>query len=224
MNLQETLIEKDLLKYFRNISNSQVRDNLLNKCSISKYNKGEILYFDPKEDMAVIFLDGTYHIRQFISEESDYIYPGNGEFWLGLSEIIDEDNYELEVSFAEETTVLSIPLKELLYIEPAKNVDLWIKISKIATKRMVYFQKKSAERLVLPTEVYFLKSLMENNYIFEGVSVQDISYRIHVNTRTLQRIVHNLERDELIVRDKNKKIIKASSIKKVDAYLGKYLV
>lgn len=223
MNLEEILIEKDLLKYFQNIEDETTRSSLLNKCSFNCYDKGDFLYFDPMDEKVLIFLDGKYHLRQFISEENDYIYPGSDEFWLGLSEIIDEDNYELEVSFLERTSVLSIPLKELLYIDPSKNVELWMKISKMTTKRMLHLQKKSAERLVLPTEAYFLKSLVENNYKYEGLSLQDISYKIHLNTRTLQRVVHNLESKGLLIRDKNKKIIETTTIEKVDNYLNRYL-
>ncbi len=224
MNLREVLIKKDLFKYFNNIENEAIKNNLLNKSSLNTYKKGDIIYFNPEDENVLIFLEGKYHIRSFISDEADYIYPGSGEFWLGIYAVLGNESSELEISFAEDTTVLSLPLKELLYSDPSKNVELWMLISKMSTKRMMHMHRKSAERLVLPTEVYFLKSLVENNYIYEGVSVQDISYKIHVNTRTLQRVVQNLEKEGLLIRDKAKKIIKVSDRNKVDTYLESVLV
>ncbi len=218
--LKEKLIKLELFKYFQNIKDSSTKKELLESCSIETYYKKDILYFKPNEEKVLIFLSGKYHIRQFISDEADYIYPGSGELWIGLSEIVDETDYELEIMFTEKAEVLTIPLKKLLYIEPKENFELWIKISQMVTKRMYEYQKKSAERLVLPTKDYFLKCLAENDYSFEGISTQDISYSIHVNVRTLQRIINNLEKEKFIERNIQKKIIRATSLEKVDNYLN----
>ncbi len=141
---------------------------------------------------------------------------------MGTAAALGEEIPELEITFIEETDLICMPLKDLLYTDPSKNIDLWIRIAKLMTEKLVTTFKKSGRILVLPVEVYFLRCLVENGYIFKGFSVRDVALLIGINTRTLQRIVKKYEIEGLIVREKDKKIIKASSKEVLDEFLKKY--
>ncbi len=219
MNLKEVLLERNLYTYFENIKNPIVRNSLLNKCKLKKYKKGEIFHFNAEGDKALIFLDGKYNLRFFVSLDSDYVYTGSGEFWLGIPAILDEEEYEFEVSLIEDTNVLIIPLKELLYLDPSKNANLWIKVMEISAKRVLSHQSRAIDKVALSTKECFLKELVENNYAFLDTNVVEIANAMRVNSRTLQRTVVALEKMKLIERDINKKYIKAISRDSVDAYL-----
>ncbi len=219
MILEEILKEKGLFQYFKNIEDRVLREKLIRKSTFKTYKSEDIMFFNPEDEMAYLFLDGRYQIRSFITDTLDCLYPKCGEFWLGIPSAIGEKVSELEITFIEETRVLALPLKELLYADSAKNIDLWIRITKLITNELAQNHMRASKRLVLPTDVYFLNCLAENNYIYEGLSVQDISYIININTRTLQRVVQNLERDGLIIRSKTKKMIRAADKDLIDKFL-----
>lgn len=222
MNIENVLQQIKALKYFNNIIDPNTRERLLRKCEVKDYIKNELIYYDSAGDRIIIFLSGKYEIRYFMSGEKTFVFSQSGEFWYGIAPVVENDIYlsklEVEILFKEKTKILYFPLKELLNPNLAQNLELWIKVSKMLARRLNYAYSKSMKKVTLSNEGHFLKELINNQYIFKTSSLKELAYQLHINPRTLRRIVFNLEKKELIIRDKKKSYIKVRNIEKLDEY------
>ncbi len=220
MDVKKLLIEQDIYPFFMNIKDENLRKKLFSKCKIIEYKADDFIYHSTKEDNSVfIFLSGRVNIRAFINETTDYIVPWSNKYWYGALSIVADDFTECELFFAEDTKILSFPLKELLFSEPKENYELWMKVGRMAAQALRDIQVKSIKKAALSTEAYFLTLFIENGYHVKNLSIPEIAGRLQVNSRTLQRLVQKLEEKKLIVRNKGKKYIYAVDNNKIDEYL-----
>lgn len=220
MDIKKILIEEGLYEFITSIKSEKEREVILNECKIKSFKSRDSLYFGlGEDDTTLIFLDGKISLQMYIGESSEYTIMGNKDLWIGLLEALDIDKREFEVSFLEDTTVLYFPLKKLLYSDSEKRLELWIKISKLIASKYSKRLIKNARRNALTTESYFLTSLVENGYKYVDVSLEELSYELDIQNRTLQRIINKLENLGIIQRDKKNRSIYSVSKEKVDNYM-----
>lgn len=220
MNIIDTLKENGIYEFIMNIQDEKERNKILSGCRIEEFKKGDFFIFLPEgETLAMAFLSGGVKMTVYVDEIADYTVSWNIDMWFGVAQALSEDIGMCEIIFKEDTKVLFFPLRDILFGNPKENIDLWIKISKMAARKALQVQRKVIERGALPTETYFLKRLSENGYCFEGVSVPEISQELNVNIRTLQRAIQLLEKQGYIKRDRSKKTICAVDNSKIDMYL-----
>lgn len=219
MDVKKILIEQEIYPFFMNIKDESLRNKLFSKCEILEYKADDFIYYSTQEDIsALIFLSGKVAVRAFINETTDYIIPWSNKYWYGALSIMTDDFTECELFFSEDTKILSFPLKELLFSEPKENYELWMKVGRMAAQALRDIQVKSVKRAALSTEAYFLTLFIENGYHIKNLSIPEIAGNMHVNKRTLQRLVQNLEKKDLIVRSKTEKYIYAVDNEKLDEY------
>lgn len=219
MEIKDLLIDQEIYPYIMNIKDDKLRKEVLSECKLLEYKTDDFIHISTENNPnALIFLSGKINLRAFINESTDYIIPWNNKYWYGALSIIAGDWNECELFFLEDTKVLSFPLKKILHYEPKENYELWMKISKMSALALRDVQVKAIQRAALSNEAYFLTLFIENGYHFENLSIPEMAGRMKVNTRTLQRLIQNLEKEDLIVRNKMKKYIYAKDKDKIDSY------
>lgn len=222
MDLIETLKENGIYEYIMNIEEEKTRNKILSECKIEEFKKRDFLHFFPeKETLAMAFLSGSVNMIVYVDDVADYTVTWNSDMWFGIAQALSEGIRECEIVFQEDTRVLFFPLKDILFGNPKGNIDLWIKVSKMAARKALEIQRKIVEKGALSTEAYFLKKLVDNGYKFD-LSVQDIANNLSINLRTLQRAIQLLTKQGYIKRDSKNKSIVATSNRKVDDYLEEF--
>lgn len=223
MKKKDALIETGIYEYIMNVKSEKIRKMILSESKVTEYKKGDIFYSNSEnQDLTFVFLSGKLNFRVYVSDEVEYTLPWDNRFWYGIFRTLSSKDIleEYEMNFLEDTTVLSFPLKKIMHSEPKENIDLWMRISKMASDKHIELQSKIIERSALSTEAFFLKSLVNSGYSYENMSIQEIGYGLNINTRTLQRLIQNLEKQNLIKREKISKRIYVKDQNQVDNYLN----
>ncbi len=224
MNVKDILMELDIYKYIEHITDKDVSNNIFEECRIESFKKRDVFYFEPHNEEGLIFLNGKINLTSYVTDDIIFTGTWETEIWLGITHALGINKDHYEVTFLEDTDVLFLPLKKILDANPKENYELWVRISKMIAQKYLNFYTSSTRRLTLPTEVFFLKSLMENGGTFNNISIQDIAYQLHLNVRTLQRTIQNLENKKFIERSRSKKIISVISTHRVEEYLSEYSI
>ena len=223
MEIKDTLVKLDLYKYIENIKNSKDKDSILSNCNIKKCNKYDFLYFNSMEGNILILLSGKVNIKAYLNIDDEYTVPWDDDIWLGSSNIISNNHEQYELTFLEDSSILFYPLKKLIKLIGDNNCDLWRRLCKLEANNHIWIKRKAAERLFLPKEIVFLKFLVQNNYSFIGMSTEDISEKINMSTRTIQRITHKFVKLNLIRKDRSNKSLHAINKEMIDSYLLDHL-
>lgn len=223
MKKKDILVEMGIYEYIMNIESEKTRKEILSECKVTEYQKGDIFYSSSEDhDLTFIFLSGRLNFRVYINDEIEHTFPWDNKFWYGIYNALSTNEFleDYEMNFLEKTLMLSIPLKKIMHSAPKENIELWMKVSKMAADKHVKIQSMIIERSALSTEAFFLKSLINSGYSYENMSIQEIGYGLNINTRTLQRLIQNLEKQNLIKRERFNKKIYARDRNQVDNYLN----
>lgn len=220
MSLIDSLKENNIYEFIMNIQDEEVRNKIFLKCRVEEYRKGDFILFLPEnEPLAMVFISGEVNMVVYVDDVADYTVSWSNDMWFGIAQALSEDIGICEIIFQKDTKVLYFPLKDILFENPKENIELWIKISKMAARKALQVQRKVIEKGALSTEAYLLKKISENECYFRGFSLQKISKMLNINIRTLQRSIQILEKQGYIKRDSNKRTIYSIDEEKVVTYL-----
>ncbi len=182
-------------------------ENLVN---INHYKSGEYYFVSEKDSFELPYLvKGKLRLTVNSSDGIEYFYLlDDGEFQginfslCDFSKLIKDRKLDLEVYALKDSIVATLPLKKIFEIDLAEKdkllKKLLIKISTINAnmyKEYIYYLKKTDEEIFLN----FLKNNSEKTF-----TSYEVSLKLNIILRTIQRIVKILKGREILRSEKKK--------------------
>ncbi len=169
------------------------------------YKKGDRYFFEKdREATATYIIKGSVQYTLFIPDGGEYIISLQEDNLQGVNISIGEidgDKYEVEIFAKEDTRAVKIPFRKVFDMEFQGKESilkkLLLKASLEYNRRFRFFVYKSIktdEELLL--KGFELKKL-------QGIKTRDISERLNINLRTLQRLTKKLVDKGIIYKEGN---------------------
>ncbi len=157
----------------------------------------------------IYLVEGKLKLTAISSDEVEYYHLLNETEFEGINfslcdfkKIIDDRKLDLEVYALEDSIIANIPLKNIFELDFVKKDKLLKKIIiQIATinankyKRNIYSFKKKDEEVFLR----FLKNNINNSF-----TCNEISFKLNLNLRTIQKVVKTLKKNNILKSEKRK--------------------
>lgn len=197
MHTQET-IEK--LSFFNSLDINQKKE-LASICTVVKYQKKSILYYESDTDKNLLFLvEGLikiYKVDKFDNEIFLYhIYADN--MISEISSITDNDIYCFSnAEFKEDSIVLSVNFEKFQQLFLSKNI-LTSQLMEILINKTHQLQCIVNRELVFDATAKVAFMLNQDLEMFNKLKRQEVSFMLHIQPETLSRVLKRLTRNATI--------------------------
>lgn len=197
MHTQET-IEK--LSFFNSLDINQKKE-LASICTVVKYQKESILYYESDTDKNLLFLvEGLikiYKVDKFDNEIFLYhIYADN--MISEISSITDNDIYCFSnAEFKEDSIVLSVNFEKFQQLFLSKNI-LTSQLMEILINKTHQLQCIVNRELVFDATAKVAFMLNQDLEMFNKLKRQEVSFMLHIQPETLSRVLKRLTRNATI--------------------------
>lgn len=223
MELKEALIEIEMYDFYLEIAEMASEEELENLFKIRRFKKGEIINFHEeasgRNGHVWNIISGRAKQIFYPSSNAEFVYEMNKGQWIGIPGTV-KGTYPLsDLEIVEDIEVLVFPLGKIMRERPDMMAGIWEKIARVMVEYFFMVTESFIDRTSLSKEAYFLKMLAENDYRFDGVSTRILSENTGINLRTLQRLISDLEKKKIIIRDRSTNTIWVDEYEKFDDYL-----
>ncbi len=223
MKLKDALTEAGIYDSFLEISKGASLEELEELFEIRDFKSGDVISFTEeaggKNGYVWNLLRGEAKQIFYPSGGREYIFKLSAGEWIGVPGAVSNLYILTDIEFIEDTQVLIFPLGKMIRERPDIMAEIWERIARMMVNKFVWAAEQFIDKSSMSNEAYFLKTLANNNYSFEDTTTKVLSESLGINLRTLQRIISNLEKRELIKRDKSKNRIWVEDFESFDIYL-----
>ncbi len=194
------LAKNGLLKYYDGIEDINLYEEILEDTSYRSYSKGTEIFVRKDSEKNYIVTSGRITIEIFITDQVMFSldYNVRENIWLGSNQIFAENFFEYRIQFKEESKVLDIPIKKLIDYQVKYKSDLLLELNKRISERSNYFFKVLLFKNIFKNEILFLEFLIKSGYKCEEMTLNEISSETFIPKRTLQRIINDLIKKNLL--------------------------
>jgi len=175
---------------------------------LRQLSKEEI--FIPKENCLYIVIDGrglaTGFFEDYLEFNMEFI---KGES-LGFVDLQDE-HISFILKGMPSTTLLEVPIKMIMDKANIEFlVDIYNRMTKAMVRNIFKLFRAHAAKIQLSNEQFFIDFLISKGNEYTFTSTPELSRLLHIELRTLQRIIRKFTKDKII--EKNNKTFKIIDI------------
>jgi len=179
-----------------------VEAGLENEFILHHLTKKDILF--PKEEKAYLIKKGSALAYGYTDEGLEFhmkFQKGDG---IGLLNVFIEDNLDFILRGMNECVVLEIPIKKSLQSTNIKFIlSVYEEILTTMSGNLFKILKDYAAKINYSNEQYLLNFIMAKGGFYQFSTTEDLAHLLHIDLRTLQRIIKKLSESGTIIKKKN---------------------
>ncbi len=183
-----------------------IKDNSLNNYFyLHSISNGA--FFIPRKGSIYMVKGGGIIIYGYINGYLEFNLDFNLDDCIGLGDLFHTKNIDLMIKGKPEAILLEIPVKKI--IEKNNKEVLYSLYEKLITKvvaKTIKIVEIYAAKVTLSNDQYLIKFLLNNGGSFSFESIGELAHILHIELRTLQRLIKKLSSRGII--QKSKKTIK----------------
>lgn len=179
-----------------------VEGGLEDEFILHNLTKKDILF--PKEDKAYLVKSGDAFVYAYTDEELEFHMKFQRGEGIGMLNIFIEENLDFILRGMDRCTVLEIPIKKALQTTNIKFIlSLYEKILTAMATNLFKMLKNYAAKVNYTNEQYLLNFIVTRGGSYRFSSTEDLAHLLHIELRTLQRIVRKLSDRGVLIKRKN---------------------
>lgn len=192
---------KKLLPAFTADQLKEIEENSLNT-SFSIIELEPHAFFVPKEGFVYKVIEGIVIASGYLEGDMEFNVQFSEDEYLGMASIYEVEIVDYLIRAYPKGTLLEIPVNEALEkINPQFVLNVYKILTKRTIKNTIKLFKLYGAKVNFNNEQYFLYFLMSNNMKFTYSSTEDLASLLHIELRTLQRIIKKLSEGGIIKKD-----------------------
>jgi len=187
----------------------KLTDNELDQISSKGLNKyfylhsvsgGEI--FIPKTGCIYFVREGSIMVSVFIEDNTEFNMKFSQGEVLGKVDLFQEEGFDGIIKGMPSATLLELPIQELLKKTDIKFIIfIYEKMMTSMSRNILSLFKTYAAKVSYSNEQYFISHLMSEGGSVTYSSTEELALLLHIDIRTLQRIIKKLRSEKLIEKD-----------------------
>lgn len=164
--------------------------------------KKDILF--PKEDKAYLIKKGDAFVYAYTDDGLEFHMKFQRGESIGMLNMFIEGNLDFIMRGMDRCTVLEIPIKKALQTTNIKFIlSVYEKILTTMSTNLFKVLKSYAAKVNYSNEQYLLNFIMARGGSYHFSSTEDLAHLLHIELRTLQRIVKKLSERGILIKRKN---------------------
>ncbi len=190
-------ISKILPKLTSNELNQISSKGLNNFFYLHRISAGEV--FIPKPECIYFIEDGDIKVSIFLENNMEFNMTFSQGDSLGRFQILQEEGLDSVIEGRTSTTLLEIPIQKLLNKADIKFIlSIYEEMIINMSKNILRLFKAYAAKVSYSNEQYFINYLISSGGFINYNSTEELALLIHIDIRTLQRIIKKLQDENLI--------------------------
>ncbi len=211
--------KKDLAKLMPELSRDDIgqlmKEGLEEEFSLHHLTKRDALF--PKESKAYLVKSGDAFVHAYTHEGLEFHMRLQRGDSIGMLNIFVEEELDFILRGMDRCTVLEIPIKKALQTTNINFIlSLYEKLLTTMSRNLFKVLKNYAAKVNYTNEQYLLNFIVTRGGSYPFSSTEDLAHLLHMDLRTLQRIVRKLSDRGVISKRKNIiEILDYSAIQKI---------
>lgn len=199
MNI-ENLVK--LLPKLRNEEVDFIRDNSLNEYFFL-HNISEETFFTPKDGSLYLVKEGGIIVYGYIDDHLEFHMDFNPMDCIGQADLFHRENIDFIIKGKPSALILEIPAKKIMEKGDTRFLNFLYEkmLTKMVTNIIKLF-KTYAAKINFSNEQYFVNFLLNNGGSLSFTSTEDLAYILHIELRTIQRVIKKLSKQGIIKKSK----------------------
>ena len=164
--------------------------------------KKDILF--PREDKAYLIKKGDAFVYAYTDDGLEFHMKFQEGESIGMLNMFIEENLDFIMRGMDRCTVLELPIKKALQTTNIKFIlSLYQRILTTMSTNLFKVIKSYAAKVNYSNEQYLLNFIMARGGSYRFSSTEDLAHLLHIELRTLQRIVKKLIERGVLAKGKN---------------------
>lgn len=179
-----------------------VEEGLENEFILHHLTKRDALF--PKEDKAYLIKSGDAFVYAYTDDGLEFHMRFQRGEGIGVLNIFIEEDLDFILRGMDRCTVLEIPIKKALQTTNIKFIlSLYEKMLTAMSTNLFKVLKNYAAKVNYTNEQYLLNFIVTRGGSYSFSSSEDLAHLLHIDLRTLQRIIRKLSDRGVIIKRKN---------------------
>lgn len=182
-----------------------IKDNGLNDYFFL-HNIAEETFFTPKAGSLYMVKEGGIIVYGYVDDHLEFNMDFDIGDCIGQADLFHRENIDFIIRGKPTAIILEIPAKKIMEKGDIKFLNFIYEkmLNKMVTNIIKLF-KTYAAKVNFSNEQYFINFLLNNGGSFTFTSTEDLAYILHIELRTVQRVIKKLTNQGII--EKSKKTI-----------------
>lgn len=194
--------------------------------NVIKMKKGDTIYYSQDKEMTAIYvLEGKVQYVVYSPEGGEFYidyFPGDlagigATLTHGIENKMNR-SFEADLVGREDSIIVTLPFEKMFDMKFEGKEEILKKLIFLFAEEHFQVSEYFFHKSLYSEESFFIKILEKHKVI--NKTTRELSEMLNINLRTLQRIIKNLQKAEVIVKEHKK--ISIGEKNKVDKYKMKF--
>lgn len=179
-----------------------IRDNGLNEYFLL-HNIAEETFFTPKAGNLYMVKEGGIIVYGYVDDHLEFNMDFDIGDCIGQADLFHRENIDFIIRGKPTALILEIPAKKIMEKGDIKFLNfLYEKMLEKMVTNIIKLFKTYAAKVNFSNEQYFINFLLNNGGSFTFTSTEDLAYILHIELRTVQRVIKKLSTEGIIQKSK----------------------
>ncbi len=158
----------------------------------------------PKDDKAYLVKSGDAFVHAYTDDGLEFHIRLQKDEGIGMLNIFIEEELDFILRGMDRCSVLEIPIKKALQTTNIKFIlSLYEKMLSAMSINLFKMLKNYAAKVNYTNEQYLLNFIVTRGGSYRFSSSEDLAHLLHIDLRTLQRIIRKLSDRGVLIKKKN---------------------
>lgn len=179
-----------------------LKNNSLNDYFFLHNISGET-FFTPKAGSLYMVKEGGIIVYGYIDDHLEFHMDFDIDDCIGQADLFHRENIDFIIRGKPSALILEIPAKKIMEKGDIKFLNFIYEkmLSKMVTNIIKLF-KTYAAKVNFSNEQYFINFLLNNGGSFTFTSTEELAYILHIELRTIQRVIKKLSGEGMVQKSK----------------------
>ncbi len=167
------------------------------------HNISSEAFFTPKAGSIYMVKEGGIIVYAYVDDHLEFHMNFDPGDCIGQAELFHRENIDFIIRGKPTALILEIPAKKIMEKGDIKFINfLYEKMLNKMVTNIIKLFKNYAAKVNFSNEQYFINFLVNNGGRFTFTSTEELAYILHIELRTIQRVIKKLSGEGIVQKSK----------------------